>query len=182
MLTPYQLAFTARISVLLLPWAALPWLVGLTMRADAHAVAGGLRRSLALVLLARRRHQRLVAAARRASGPLLWVVARARVAAGRRAPAPARPRRASACSPSACRCGGSWACGSRARYGLPVLQLTENVRTVAEASTPGDVLRGLGNWFFYGRDRTGYSIDQAADYAANDLVVVPSATPCRWWR
>src|SRR5688500_7847763 len=31
-LTPYQLAFTARISVLLLPWAALPWLVGLTMR------------------------------------------------------------------------------------------------------------------------------------------------------
>src|SRR5215208_6424985 len=33
MLTPYQLAFTARISVLLLPWAALPWLIGLTMRA-----------------------------------------------------------------------------------------------------------------------------------------------------
>ena len=32
-LTPYQLAFTARMSVLLLPWAALPWLVGLTMRA-----------------------------------------------------------------------------------------------------------------------------------------------------
>ncbi len=33
MLTPYQLAFTARISVLLLAWAGLPWLVGLTMRA-----------------------------------------------------------------------------------------------------------------------------------------------------
>ena len=27
-LTPYQLAFTARISVLLLPWAGLPWLIG----------------------------------------------------------------------------------------------------------------------------------------------------------
>src|SRR6185503_11481125 len=32
-LSPYQLAFTARMSVLLLPWAGLPWLVGLTMRA-----------------------------------------------------------------------------------------------------------------------------------------------------
>src|SRR5690606_38792279 len=52
-----------------------------------------------------------------------------------------------------------WLVGIRlqASHGLPVLQLTENVRTVAEASTPGDVLRGLGNWFFYGRDRVGYS-------------------------
>ncbi len=33
MLTPYQLAFTARISVILLAWAALPWMVGLTIRA-----------------------------------------------------------------------------------------------------------------------------------------------------
>ena len=33
MLTPYQLAFSARISVLLLSWAGLPWLVGLAMRA-----------------------------------------------------------------------------------------------------------------------------------------------------
>src|SRR5262249_16633078 len=33
MLTPYQLAFSAQLSVLLLAWAALPWLVGLPMRA-----------------------------------------------------------------------------------------------------------------------------------------------------
>src|SRR5437762_252206 len=36
MLTPYQLAFTARISVLLLSWAGLPWLVGLAMRARSE--------------------------------------------------------------------------------------------------------------------------------------------------
>ena len=36
MLTPYQLAFTARISVILLAWAALPWLVGLTMPRGAR--------------------------------------------------------------------------------------------------------------------------------------------------
>ena len=38
-------------------------------------------------------------------------------------------------------------------YGMPVLQLTENLRTVAERSSPDDVLRGLGNWFFYGGDK-----------------------------
>ena len=45
MLTPYQLAFTARISVILLAWVALPWLVGLTMRAvhDAQRGEGGWR-------------------------------------------------------------------------------------------------------------------------------------------
>ena len=45
--------------------------------------------------------------------------------------------------------------------GLPVLQFTETVRTVSSASSPGDILRGLGNWFFYGYDRTGYSLVQA---------------------
>ena len=47
-LTPYQLAFTARISVLLLPWAALPWIVGLTMRA-VHR--GGWRDPAAIALI-----------------------------------------------------------------------------------------------------------------------------------
>ena len=170
-LTPYQLAFTARISVLLLPWAALPWLVGLTMRAtrtrDWRApaalaavllLAGGVNASSLLLV---------------ALGPALWVVlelARRSVGLGQVAAAAGRI--------GVLAIGVSlwWLVGVRlqASYGLPVLQLTENVRTVAEVSTPGDVLRGIGNWFFYGRDRTGYSIDQAADYATNDLVVVLS--------
>jgi arabinofuranan 3-O-arabinosyltransferase len=170
-LTPYQLAFTARISVLLLPWAALPWLVGLTMRATRTAgwrapaalavvllLAGGVNASsLLLVALA----------------PAVWVVlelARRKVGAGQVAAAVGR------IAVLAIGISLWWLVGVRlqARYGLPVLQLTENVRTVAEVSTPGDVLRGIGNWFFYGRDRTGYSIDQAADYATNDLVIVLS--------
>lgn len=171
LLTPYQLAFTARMSVLLLPWAALPWLVGLAMRTTGRrgwrdpallalvlVLAGGVNAS-SLVLVA--------------VGPVLWVlleVAR-------------EPARAAAIARGVLRvallAGGVslwWLVGLRLQgaYGLPVLQLTENVRTVAEASTPGDILRGLGNWFFYGRDRTGYSLDQAADYATNDVVVVLS--------
>jgi arabinofuranan 3-O-arabinosyltransferase len=52
-----------------------------------------------------------------------------------------------------------------------VLQLTESLRTVAEASSPTDLLRGIGNWFFYGADRVGYSIDQASEYLRSDVVV-----------
>src|SRR5439155_9272280 len=33
MLTPYTLDFAARISVILMPWAGLPWMLALTIRA-----------------------------------------------------------------------------------------------------------------------------------------------------
>ena len=167
-LTPYQLAFTARMSVLLLPWAALPWLVGLTMRATRTA---GLAGAGAPRAVARSRSgginasSLLLVASHRWSGSC-WSWAQS----GRRPTASGR-RAGSACW----RVGVSlwWLVGLRlqGRYGLPVLQLTENVRTVAEVSTPGDVLRGLGNWFFYGRDRVGYSLDQAEPYVSNPLVV-----------
>ncbi len=60
-----------------------------------------------------------------------------------------------------------WIVGLRTQgtYGLPILQLTESLRTVAHDSDPTDVLRGIGNWYFYGRDRLGFSIDQASSYA-----------------
>lgn len=168
-LTPYQLAFTARISVLLLPWAALPWLVGLTMRATrtrdwrapallglALVATGGINASSLLLV---------------GIAPALWVVLelgtahRVEVA-----------RAAARVAVIALGVSLWWLLGLRLQgaYGLPVLDLTENVRTVAEASTPGDLLRGLGNWFFYGRDRSGYSIDQAGDYATNRVVVLLS--------
>ena len=54
-----------------------------------------------------------------------------------------------------CRCGGSSASACRARTACPILQLTETVRTVAADSSPTDILRGIGNWFFYGKDRLG---------------------------
>jgi arabinofuranan 3-O-arabinosyltransferase len=166
--TPYQLAFTARISVLLLPWAALPWLVGLAARATRErgwrwpallalvlfAVGGVNASSLVLVAI----------------GPVLWLVGEALGGAAR-----ARAALAAGARTGLLALGVSawWLVGVRLQgaYGLPVLQLTENLETVARASLPGDVLRGLGNWFFYGRDRTGYSLDQADDYASDALVV-----------
>jgi len=166
-LTPYQLAFTARMSVLLLPWAVLPWVVGATVHATrgrgwrwpaaaglAVFAAGGVNASsLVLVGLA----------------PLLWVAVEAVGRFDRRAVLAAAGR----IGLLAAGLSAWWIVGLRlqAAYGLPVLQLTEGVDTVAAASTPGDVLRGLGNWFFYGRDRTGWSLDQAEAYATDRVVV-----------
>lgn len=172
LLTPYQLAFTARMSVLLLPWSALPWIVGLTMRVTRER---GWRPAalLALVLFAaggiNASSLLLVGVA-----PLVWVVLEALRGSGA-----ARRALLGAGRAAVLAIGVSlwWLAGVRlqGRYGLPVLQLTENVRTVALASAPGDILRGLGNWFFYGHDRTGWSVEQASSYAGgSDLVVLLS--------
>jgi arabinofuranan 3-O-arabinosyltransferase len=171
MLTPYQLAFTARISVLLLAWAGLPWLVGLTMRAVRR---GGWRDPalFALVVLT-------VGSVNASSllfvciGPALWLVVdacRGREAFG------AAARAALRIGVLAAGVSLWWAIGLRTQgtYGLPVLQLTETLRTVAADSDPTDILRGIGNWFFYGRDRLGFSIDQASSYAHDLFTQVAS--------
>ena len=41
-------------------------------------------------------------------------------------------------------------------------------------SDPVDLLRGLGNWYFYGFDRFGFSIDQAASYVDRTAVIAAS--------
>lgn len=167
LLTPYQLAFTARTSVLLLPWAGLPWLMGLTDRATRH---GGWRDPawMALIVLT-------IGAVNASSmvligiGPLLWL--------GLSVTSRASARRAAAVALQVGVLGTAvslwWIAALRleAAYGLPVLQVTENLATVARTSSPSDVLRGLGNWYFYGQDRLGYSIDQAQAYL-NDRVTV----------
>src|SRR5215213_385696 len=171
MLTPYQLAFSARISVLLLSWAGLPWLVGLTMRAVRR---GGWRDPalFALVVLT-------IGSVNASSlllvciGPALWLLVDACRGRGAFVDALRAGLRI------AVLCFGVslwWIVGLRTQgtYGLPVLQLTESLRTVAADSDPTDVLRGIGNWFFYGRDRLGFSIDQASSYAHDTATLVAS--------
>jgi len=167
-LTPYQLAFTARMSVLLLPWAALPWLVGLTATATRRRGwrwPAVLALSLALVGGVNASSLLLVAVA-----PALWVLLELWRRPDRGVVLAAAARvGVLAVGISAWWVAGLWIQGA---HGLPVLQLTEDVRTVAAWSAPDDILRGLGNWFFYGRDRTGWSLDQAQPYASNGLVEV----------
>ena len=57
-------------------------------------------------------------------------------------------------------------------YGLDVLKYSETVAAVARTSTPNEVLRGLGYWFFYGQDRLGSWIEAARDYTQHPYVIL----------
>ena len=172
-LSPYVLDYSARISVILLPWAALPWLVGLTDRALRR---GGWRHPalFALVVLAVG-GVNATALVFAGLGPVLWLVFSWRDAGLGRAVA------------TALRIGGLtaalsvwWVAGLAVQgaYGIPILRYTETVETVAKTSLASEVLRGLGYWFFYGNDKLGPWIEPAVDYTQQVwLIVVGFAIP-----
>ena len=167
MLTPYQIAFTARISVILLPWAALPWLVGLTARALKR---GGWRDPALFALVA------LTAGSVSAPSlllvgiaPLLWLVI---AVIERHATARDAIRTAARIALPTAAVSIWWATAleTQGRYGIPVLDVTESLRTVAQASLPTDIVRGLGNWFVLGADRLGPWLDQTTAYRDERLL------------
>lgn len=149
-LTPYQLAYLGRTSVLLLPWAGLPWLISLAIDAGRT----GRWRAPALFALA----VVTIGAVNASSlvyvgiGPLLWfpfAIWISRELPWRRAVG--AMLRIGAC---ALPVNLWWIAGLRtqAAYGLPVLQLTESLETVAETTSAAEIMRGLGYWYFYGKD------------------------------
>jgi hypothetical protein len=175
-LTPYTLDFAARLSVLLLPWAGLPWMIALTARALRR---GGWREpallALVIVTIGGVNATALLYAG---LGPVLWVafaVWVSREVTGRRAVA------------TIARIGVLtmvtslwWVAGLslQAGYGLDVLRYTETVETVALTSLVSEVLRGLGYWFFYGKDKLGPWIEPGSYYTQQVWLIVASfATP-----
>jgi len=152
-LSPYLLDYAARISVILLPFAGLPWLIGLAARslrrddwrspawfALVTLTVGGVNAtSLVLVMV----------------GPILWfahavwierevTLRRALVAGGRITVLTAATSM-------------WWVAGLalQGSYGIPILRYTETYETVADASLSTELVRGLGYWFFYGSDGLG---------------------------
>ena len=175
-LSPYFLAYAARISVILLPWAALPWLIALTARAVRGGgwrypawfafvvlVVGGVN-ATALILVG--------------LGPLAWLVyavAIERDASVRQAVAAAARIGALTAVTSVW-----WVAGlvTQGAHGLPVLRYTETFKTVAESSTAPEVFRGLGYWFFYGNDKLGPWIEPSEVYTQRlGLIVLSYALP-----
>jgi arabinofuranan 3-O-arabinosyltransferase len=153
MLSPYFLQYVGRISVILLAWSALPWMIALVARALRQ---GGWRYPALFALVA------LTAGGVNASsliyvgvGPLLWLpysVLVSREQTWRRV------------------WGVLWRTGSltlavslwwivglgiEGGYGLDILKYTETVQAVSQTSYASEVLRGLGYWYFYGSDRIG---------------------------
>lgn len=149
--TPFIIDYIARISAILMPWAALGWMLGLVVLAVRRggwrypalfslvvAVVGGVNATS--ILLA-------------GLAPAIWVLYAVWVTReARLGQAWAALWRIAvlAVAVSLWWAAGLWAEGS---YGLAILQYTETVQTVARTSLASEALRGLGYWFFYGQDK-----------------------------
>ena len=177
MLTPYVLDYSARISVLLMPWAALPWMIALIRKALRDGPDGGKRigwRYPAIFALVVQVVGGVNATALIFAGiaPVLWILYAWLIARD---------------VPFGRAWGVTWRTGlltgltslwwisglrMQGAYGLNILKYTETVDAVARTSTPNEVLRGLGYWFFYGQDRLGSWIEAARDYTQHEYIIL----------
>ncbi len=172
MLSPYLLNYSARISVILLPWAALPWLLGLTIKALRRG--GWLYPALFALVIQTVGGINATALLLIGLAPLLWIIHAVwieRTVTVRQAWSTVWRIGALTVLTSLWWMAGLWAEG---RYGLPVVRYTETYKTVASVSMAPEVLRGLGYWFFYGTDKLGPWIEPSVTFTQNPLVLVTS--------
>ncbi len=169
-LTPYTLALAARLSVILLPFAGLPWMLAFTIRAIRR---GGWRDPalFALVVLAVG-GVNATALVFAGVAPLLWfpfAVWGTKEATLERA------------AGAFLRIGALtlvtslwWIAGLSVQsgYGIQILQYTETAAVVASAAVAAELLRGLGYWFFYGNDRLGPWIEPSVEYTQRLWLIV----------
>ncbi len=161
-LSPYVLDYAARISVILLPWAGLPWLIAFLARAVR---VGGWRYPALFSLVALTvASTNLTSVVLIGLGPILWVV----FAVWVEREASVREALAALLRTGALTVGVSlwWFVGLvvEGRYGIPIVRYTETYQAVAVASTTPEVVRGLGYWFFYGNDKLGQWIVPSIHY------------------
>ena len=175
-LSPYVIDYLGRTSAILMPWAALGWMIGLTAMAARRggwrypaafavvvALVGGVNAtSILLVLL----------------GPALWLVYAVwgtREVTGRRAAAAGGRIAGLSLLVSLWWAAGLWAEG---KYGINILRVTETVPTVSRTSSSAEVLRGLGYWYFYGWDKVQPWTLAAVSYTQSSwLLAVSFAVP-----
>jgi arabinofuranan 3-O-arabinosyltransferase len=170
--TPYVLEYSARLSVLLGPWAALPWLVGFTARALrqrgwrypalfaltvqligsvnatslAYALVGTAIYAIYALFVTRETDWRRFLSAVWRTGVLTLATSL------------------------------WWLSGLliESRYGINVLRFTEQIPDVSATAYPFEILRGLGYWLFYGRDQVGFWNRAVFRFTQNAFVVLVS--------
>ena len=175
-LSPYVLHYAARISVLLLPWAALPWLIAIVQRA---LLRGGWRHpaifALVVLTVGGVNATALVLAG---IGPLLWVpfaVLAHHEVEWRDALRTVARIGVLTTATSLWWIAGLWVQGG---WGIDILRYTETVATVARTSLSSEVLRGLGYWFFYGGDKLGSWIEPGRSYTQSlPLIAIGFVVP-----
>jgi len=174
-LSPFILAYISRTSLLLLPWAALGWIVGLTIRAGVASASpladpgwrdrlGRWRDPAAIALVvATIGAVNATAVALIVPAPLLWLIHAAwqRSLTWRQATAAALRIGALSFVVSL------WWIGMlvvQSRHGAAVLDFSETLEDVSRNSTGSEVLRTLGYWLFYQRDPIGPTTTASLPY------------------
>ncbi len=168
-LSPYILPYLSRTSLMLLPWASVGWLVGLTIR-SATRTRWRDPAIFALVILTVG-SPNATALAMIAPAPVLWLAHAAwqRSISWRRA------------ITTALRIGGLslgvslWWIAMlvvQSRHGADVLSYSETLEAVSFTSVSTETLRGLGYWLFYIRDPYGFATSASADYLESGRIIV----------
>lgn len=168
-LSPYVLPYLSRTSLMLLPWASVGWLVGLTIR-SATRTRWRDPAIFALVILTVG-SPNATALAMIAPAPVLWLLHAAwqRTISWRRALV------------AAARIGGLSLAVSlwwiamltvQARHGADVLSYSETLEAVSFTSVSTETLRGLGYWLFYIRDPFGFATSASADYLESVPIII----------
>ncbi|MGE3620853.1 MAG: alpha-(1-_3)-arabinofuranosyltransferase family protein [Acidimicrobiia bacterium] len=169
-LTPYVLTLLARISAILVPYAALPWLLLLAVL--AVRAQGWRHPALFALLAATAGSVNLTALVLVGVAPALWLVFAATVTKE------IRPLRALATAVKMAvltTLVSAWwlvGLGVQATHGTDVLRYSETAEAVASTSTATESLRGLGYWFFYGEDRLGPWIEPSVHYTQDLWLLV----------
>jgi arabinofuranan 3-O-arabinosyltransferase len=188
MLSPYTLAYDARISALLLPWAGLGWMLGLTILALRR---GGWRYPALLALVV------TTVGSINASALLfavlavaLWVPFAIWYLGESDRGAALRTLGRIGVLTFVTQLWWFVALVISSKWGPPVLQTSETVQTVSTSSLASEVARSLGNWFFYGRDALGPWVEASLPYTQQawlillsfllPVIAVVSAFVVRW--
>jgi len=170
MFTPYVLQYSGRISVILMPWAGLPWMLAFVVLALRK---GGWRYPALFALVVA-----LVSGINASSilyvgiAPALWLpyaVLVAKDSTWRKAWGVAWKVAGLTILVSLW-----WAVGLQieAAYGVNVLKYTETVPATSGASLASEILRGLGYWYFYGTDRVGPWTQTSVMYTQNIALIL----------
>ena len=170
-LSPYVLPYVSRTSAMLLPWAAVGWLVGLTIRAATRSKWRdvGIFGLVMLTVAAPNATAILMIA----PAPVLWLLHAGwtRMVSWKRV------------AVTAAKIGGISALMSlwwiamlsvQGKFGADVLGYSESLQAVSLTSNSAEVLRGMGYWLFYVRDPIGFATTASFDYMSSGRVIAIS--------
>ncbi len=167
--SPYVLSYLARLSIILAPWAALPWMILLVAKAArTRSWKPAAQFAVIVALVGSVNATSLVLAG---LGPVIWLITD--VVTRRVEPSfeqCGRPRR-SVCCRLQCRCGGSWRCGCRAPTGSRSFATPRPTSRSPTQALPAEIIRGLGYWFLYGGDRLDPWVEPGGPYFDSALVM-----------